>query len=845
MEEVAPPEAPKKLPLDKILAIVVVVLIVVAAWGWLRPVGVPEEKPPEIVNTAPTAFGTVDKTVGDIGDVFFFDGSGSSDPDDEDDVVSWEWDFGDGTIVREAKATGGDGKVSYVYSVTGDYIVTLTVTDTRNATGNNDVSLITVKTLHATVPAGNGTAPLAIVSASKSVVEPGTGVSFDANSSWVWLWSWVNESNHSEGGSFGISFEDLSYTWFFGDGTTATGSTVDHTFALPGNYPVKLVISTADGRKDVAIKTIRVIEVGSPFEGVIKNPDAYVEATIGEPQTLDPAEAYDTASGFVLGQATEPLIWYNKGDVTQLIPWLATNVPSVADGTISPDLKSYTFNIRQGVKFHNGDVMTAEDVEYSIERKIVRDPSGGPMWMLKEALFGPENATAFLPYDTVIDPAIERDDAAQTVTIHLKEPFSPFLQIMAFWVGDIQPKDYAIANGDWDGTKEMAEAIFGEGYKFYDDNLVGTGPYKLVRWDRRQQVILERFDDYWGGNFPGEARRPANLKTIVSKLVEEFSTRKLLLQSGDVDVAFIPREFLDQVLGDPNLRIYTGLQRLLASPFFAFNQRINATYASAWVGNLPTEYSEAMDGEWLTWFGDKNLRIAFSHAFDVPKFIDEVLKGDAKQLTSPIPEGLLGYNPTTPAPRTFDLNKTEEFLKQAWVDPVNGSVWDRGFEFDILFNTGNTAREAMGNQLKTNIESLNAKRPGLPPFKITVRGEPWGSVYLPALFNHGLTAFALGWIADYADPHNFMQPFLRSDGVFAFFMGYSNATVDAKINQAVFETDDAVRAQLYQEVAQIAHDDAVYAFILQGLATRTERTWLRGWYFNPMLLSYIWALDKF
>ncbi len=844
--EVEPPEAPRKVPWDKILAVVVVILVAVAAWGWLRPVGpAPEE---EIPNTAPTAVGSVDRTVGDIGDAFSLDGSGSSDPDTGDSIASWEWDLGDGTIIREVKAKGGDGRIQYVYSVSGDYVVGLTVTDTRGATANNDVSLITVKTLHPPVPAANGTAPFAILSSDVTVIQPNTTVSFDADSSWVWVWSdgdFVTDIDLKEDEQ--RPAEGLtSFRWFFGDGQTGTGNVTTHKFVQPGNYPVKLVVSTADGRRDVVIKTIRALEPGSPFQGVIKNPDSYVRAVIGEPEHLDPAKAYDTASGFVVTHVTEPLIWYNKGSVTELVPWLATNVPSVAAGTIFNDNKSYKFLIRPNVKFHTGTTLTAEDVEYSIERMLVRDPSGGPMWMLKEILFGVENTSGvFLPY-SVIDAAVVRNDAEQSVTFHLKEPRADFLQVMAFWVGNIMPKAYAIANGDWNGTSLHAEAIFEEGYDFWNDHLVGTGPYKFVRWDRRQQVIMERFDDYWGGNFPGEAKRPAKLKTIVSKLVEEFSTRKLLLLSGDVDHADIPIQFEDQFTGKPELKIYRGLKNLVASPFLTFNQRINKTYApAAWVGTLLSVYPEAVAGDWLTWFADRDLRLALSYAFDAQSYITEIYRGNAQQLTSPIPEGLLGYNKTSPAPRTLDLTKAEEHFRAAW-NQTGSSVWTRGFEVACLFNSGNTAREGLCSQLKTNVESLNAKRSGLPPFKINVRGESWGSVYIPGLINHGLTLFTLGWIADYADPHNFVQPFLHSTGTFAFFMGFDNSTLDGKIEQAVLTTVAATRISLYQEISQSAFNDAVYASIIQAHGFRVDRTWLKNWYHNPMGIdAYVWALDKF
>ncbi len=851
VESAAPPEAPGKLPWDKILAVLLVVAIIVAAWGWLfNPLAAPpEEEPPEPVNTAPTAVGSVDKTIADVGDVFAFDGSGSTDPDTGDSVASWEWNFGDGTIMRETAAANGDGKVNYVYSTSGDYVVVLTVTDTRGASASNDVSLITVKAFHPIVPAGEGAPPFAILGSDKTVIKEGTTVNFDADLSYAWV---KNETDvlvpdrelkdvNGTRPADGIT----KFQWFFGDGTTGTGNTTSHTFARPGSYPVKLTVTTADGRRDLVIKTIRVQEAEAAFVGVIKNPDAYVVATIGEPTTLDPAWDYETAGGGILMQVTEQLIWYDRGNVKELIPWLATNVPSLGDGTIFNDNKSYKFFIRQGVEFHNGATLTAEDVEYSIERHLVRDPVGGPMYLMKEALFGAAQQHEFIPYQ-YIDAAVVRNDAEQSVTLNLNQSFAPFLQVMAFWVGAILPKDYAIANGDWDGTAADAEAIFGENYaEFWDDNLVGTGPYKFVRWERNVQIILERFDDYWGGNYPGETKRPANLKQYIVKTVPEFSTRKLLLLSGDVDAAYIPIQFEDQVTGQANLRIYRGLRNLVASPFFALNQNINTTVAGGWVGNLPTQYPDAMTGEWLSFFADKNLRLAFSYAFNVSSFIEQIYRGNAQQLASPIPEGLLGFNATSPAPRQFDLAQTEAYLKLAWNDTGN-SVWERGFEFDVLYNIGNTARQAMGEIFKANIESLNALRPGKPLFTLNVVGVEWGAVYIPALFSHGLTAFALGWIADYADPHNFMHPFLHSDGFFAFYLGYANATIDQKIEASVAAADDATRIQRYQEAAQIAFDDAVYAFIIQGHGYRVERTWVRDWFHNPMYAStWVWILDKF
>ncbi|RLE08178.1 ABC transporter substrate-binding protein, partial [Candidatus Aerophobetes bacterium] len=120
----------------------------------------------------------------------------------------------------------------------------------------------------------------------------------------------------------------------------------------------------------------------------IKNPDTIIEATIGTVDSLDPAWAYDTASGEVIFNIYETLIFWDGTRTDKFVPMLATKVPSVENGLISEDGLTYTFPIRKGVKFHNGEPLTPEDVEYSFERAMVQDRDGGPVWMLYEPLLG-------------------------------------------------------------------------------------------------------------------------------------------------------------------------------------------------------------------------------------------------------------------------------------------------------------------------------------------------------------------------------------------------------------------------------------------------------------------------
>src|SRR5215469_18373718 len=123
--------------------------------------------------------------------------------------------------------------------------------------------------------------------------------------------------------------------------------------------------------------------VATTYAQSVKNPDALVVVRISSPDSLDPAWADDIYSREPIAYMVyEPLIFFDGGSTSRYIPMLATNVPSVRDGTISKDLRTYTFHLRKGVKFHDGSVMTAEDVKYSIMRFALTDRDSGGSWIV-------------------------------------------------------------------------------------------------------------------------------------------------------------------------------------------------------------------------------------------------------------------------------------------------------------------------------------------------------------------------------------------------------------------------------------------------------------------------------
>ncbi|BER92039.1 MAG: peptide/nickel transport system substrate-binding protein [Candidatus Atribacteria bacterium] len=575
----------------------------------------------------------------------------------------------------------------------------------------------------------------------------------------------------------------------------------------------------------------------------VKNPDTYIYLGIGEPDTLDPHYAYDTASGEVINFVYENLIAYKGESITEFVPRLATEVPSVENGLIRDDGKTYVFPIRKGVTFHNGNALTPEDVEYSFERGILFDPHAGPMWMIIEALFNYQTIEDFVAdkvgiawsdmfnedgtlkdpayeeklvdfYNQYIDPAIEVE--GDNVVFHLVRPFAPFLSILAqnaSW-GAILDKETCVELGLWDGKPEgwwKYHNLKKEESPLYE-KAIGTGPFVLSEWDRTQQkVTLVRNENYWG-------EKPKIAKAIIWG-IDEWSTRRAMLEAGDADQIYTPLQYLDQVKGMENVVIREGARLVITAMHFNWNVVPESKYLG----------SGKLDGEGIPpdFFSDIHVRKAFCYAFDYETFINEVLNGYAYRIPSVLPRGLLGYNENLPMYQ-FDLEKAKEELQKAW----NGEIWEKGFKLTLLYNTGNEARQTACEMLKENIESLN------PKFKIEVQGVQWPT-YLDAYRSGQLPAFVIGWLADYPDPHNFIFTYYHSNGVYGTtqgenFIKFAQENLDSLIEEAIAKTNPEERQKLYEEIQKIAYENALGIPFYQPIDIFAMRSWVKGWMFNPM-----------
>ncbi len=552
--------------------------------------------------------------------------------------------------------------------------------------------------------------------------------------------------------------------------------------------------------------------------------DSLIVVHKGEMESLDPVYSYDGVTHGMLINVYDTLLKFKGSSLTELEPSIATAVPTVENGLLSVDGKTYTFPIRKGVKFHDGTELTPEDVRYSLLRFLLSDVAGGPSSLLLEPILG-VSSTRNDKGEIVVNfqeaaSAVRVD--GDNVVITLKRPFAPFLSILARW-SYIVSKNWAVSRGAWDGTEETWKEFnnFAKDSSPFFQASNGTGPFQIARWDiAGKSLVLAAHENYFAG--------APKLKTIFMRTVEEPSTVRLMLETGDADVAEISPKFISQLRGNPDVTLYDNLPRLRTDPVLFFTLNINMQ-ANPDVG------SGKLDGHGIPadFFTDKDLRKAFLYAFDYEAFLKESMEGRGERAIGPAPQGLVPQDNGWPR-YAFDLKKAEEHFKKAW----NGQVWQKGFKFTITYNTSGEMRQIATEILKRNVEKLN------PKFQIDLRGVTWPA-FLEKTAKRQMPLWARGWVADYADAHNFYFPFLHSHGRYALSQGYKNPAADRLIEQAVAETNPAKRNALYKQLHNLMYEDAMQLYTVHPTGLWAMRSDVKGFVDNPVYMGiYFYPMYK-
>jgi len=486
--------------------------------------------------------------------------------------------------------------------------------------------------------------------------------------------------------------------------------------------------------------TAGVLTAGEPPE----EKEELVVGISGRMMSFDPADHRNRFTETVIRNMFDGLVTRTiKNEV----------VLELAESATLLDPTTWEFVLKKGVTFHNGEPLTAEDVKFTFDRIIIEGRIEYPETHTspRKGLTGPLTSVELI------------DD--YTIRFHLSDPWPPALQMIVHQ--QIVPKDY---------LEEV-------GTKGFIEHPVGSGPFKFIEGKLDEMIVMERFEDYYGGADDLSPVGPAFLDRVIFQVIPEDSTRVAALQAGEVDIIQGVQAHMIPILeADPNISVKTCAG---TRPF--------------WIEMNPNKPP----------LNDVQVRQALNYAVNVDLLIEKVLGGRGIAL----PGALSPFNnfaDATLKPYGYNPDKAKALLAEAgWTDTDGDGILDKDgqpFAFVIDAQAGQKDRaEAVMGQLREI--GINA----------SVRVWDY-AVLKPLLLNGDRMAYAGDWGDSAFDPvghfeakwhtHIKGSPYGRGN-----FSSYSNPRVDELIEMGEVTSDVARRHKIYDEAQRIIYEEAPAIFI--------------------------------
>ncbi len=262
-----------------------------------------------------------------------------------------------------------------------------------------------------------------------------------------------------------------------------------------------------------------------------------IATRIDDITTLDPAESFEFAGSDVSRNVYGKLVNFDPLDLGKGYQ------PDLAESwEVSEDGRTITFTMREGVTFHSGNPVTAEDAEFSLRRAVILGKT--PSFILTQFGFTPEN----------VEETIKADGNKLSITTDQKYATSFVLNCLTSTIGGIVDKKTVLAN----------EADGDLGNAWLKTNTAGSGAYKVLRWNPSESVTMQSNPDFYLG-------APA-MKRVIVRHIQESATQRLLLEKGDIDVARnLNPEDVAGASKAPNIVIDSELRGRLM--YTSFNQK--------------------------------------------------------------------------------------------------------------------------------------------------------------------------------------------------------------------------------------------------------------------------------
>jgi peptide/nickel transport system substrate-binding protein len=485
-----------------------------------------------------------------------------------------------------------------------------------------------------------------------------------------------------------------------------------------------------------------------------------VVALASAPVSLDPADHRSRESETVIRNMFDGLVTRDNEsgvhmELAEEMNWL--------DGA------TLEVKLRQGVRFHNGQEMTADDVVFTFNRVIQEN-----------AIEYPEPHTS--PRKGLIAPleSVEKVDD-YTVRFNFSSTWPAAMQMLVHQ--QIVPKAYI----EEVGTQGFVE------------NPVGTGPFKFVEGQIDDQIVLERFDEYWGGAPDMPPIGPAQVEKVVFRIIPEASTRVAALLAGEADIIqAVPPELITTLGLSEGVEVKTAagtqpmwLQLDVANPLFS----------------------------------DVKVRQAMNYAVDKELIIDAIYGGRAVALPGPLSPYNNFVNKSL-SPYPYDPAKAAELLAEAgWADSDGDGILDKdgqpfAFTIDTIEAWRPLAEALAGLYREAGIDAgvrfwdYSVLRPQLLACERQAFLDDWGdSAFDP------IGHFEAKW-------HTFIEgePYGRGN-----FMCYSNPRVDELIKAGEIEADLVQRQTIYDEAQQLVYDEAPAVFLILPEVAEANNVRVSNW----------------
>lgn len=495
-----------------------------------------------------------------------------------------------------------------------------------------------------------------------------------------------------------------------------------------------LILLTGCSKKDPKIYA----QDGPAAEG-----DMLVESSIGDAKTLCPPLVDESAGGDITSLVFNGLLRYNPN--MELEPCLALK------WKVSKDGKTITYNLRKGVKFHDGVEFTADDVVFTY--KVYSDPTvNTPYGADYQYIKGVE---VMGPYE---------------VKVTYKKAFAPALTST---FSSILPK-------------HLLEGKDINHYDAFNRAPVGTGPYKFKEWKTAQQIVLEANPDYWEGK--------PQIKRFVMRIIPDQAAEFLGILKGEVDGigawttgTLSPEQYAKQT-DTPKFTDY-------------YNKYQCDQFVYVYLGwNLDNPL-----------FKDVRVRKALTYAIDRQAIIENVVYGLGSVATGPFVPHSWAYNKDI-KPLPYDLAQAKKILKEVGWKPgkdgllhrtVNGK--DTTFSFKLYTNQGNVSRQRIATIVQQQLKQI-----GIDCQPVIME---WTTLLAEYINKRKYDAMVMGWQFG-PEPDCYLSWHSTQMGEHQYNMvGYRNKEVDRLLVAGRETLDPAQRAKIYHRIHKVLYDDVAATFL--------------------------------